>query len=353
MAASPPGETIMSCLVIAEAGVNHNGDPARARALVEAARQAGADAVKFQTFSAEGLVRRGTPTADYQRRQTGEGDQYTMLKALELPRAVYPDLVACCRALEIEFMSSPFDEESAEFLVRLGMRRIKAPSGELTNLPFLGYLTAFGLPMILSTGMGSLEEVGEAVATIAHVRQEKGLREPLAERLTLLHCTSNYPAAVQDVNLRAMQTLAAEFGVPVGYSDHTAGSAIAVGAVALGAVVVEKHFTLDRTLPGPDHQASLEPAELARMIADIRACEEALGDGQKVPRPREIGVRDVVRRSVTLVRDVAAGQVLARDDLALLRPGDGIPPKDLARVLGRRARRALVAGTRLDWTQLE
>lgn len=343
----------MSCFIIAEAGVNHNGSVDLALKLVEAAKRAGADAVKFQTFSAERLARPGAPKAEYQRRQTGDGDQFSMLKSLELPRADYRRLVDRCREVGIEFMSTPFDEDAADFLVSLGMQRVKIPSGEITNLPFLGHAARFGVPIVLSTGMSTLEEVDEAVSSIARARREKDLNEPLAQRLTLLHCTSNYPAAEVDVNLRAMQTLASRFGLPVGYSDHTAGTAIAVAAVAMGATVIEKHFTLDRGLPGPDHQASIESAELARMIAEIRIVETGLGDGRKIPRPSELPVRDLVRRSVTLVRNLPAGRVLVREDVALLRPGTGIPPKDLTRILGRRIRTPLSSGTVLEWEHLE
>lgn len=342
----------MSCFVIAEAGVNHNGSRELALRLVEVAAEAGADAVKFQTFRADSLVKAGVAKADYQRAQTGEGDQHSMLKALELSHELHEELVARCRELNIEFMSTPFDRESADYLIRLGVRRMKIPSGELTNLPFIERLASSGLPLIMSTGMADLVEVTEAVAAAARGRERGGFAEPLTQVLTLLHCTSSYPAAAEDVNLLAMRTLAERCGLPVGYSDHTADTAVAVAAVALGAQVIEKHFTLDRNLPGPDHKASLEPDQLARMIRDIRTVEAALGDGDKRPRPVELPVRDLVRRSVVVNRDLPAGTVLSEQDLVLLRPGIGLPPKALAEVVGRRLAQDIAAGTLLAWEHL-
>lgn len=342
----------MSCFIIAEAGVNHNGSEALAMALVEAAAKAGADAVKFQTFNADKLVRPGAAKAEYQERETGSGDQYGMLRALELPADAYPRLLGRCNELGIEFMSTPFDEEAADFLCGLGMRRIKVPSGELTNHPFLRYLAAKGLPIILSTGMSNLNEVVEAINVIEDVwrRDEVEIHPAM---LTVLHCTSNYPTGPEDVNLRAMQTLAGACQLPVGYSDHTNGVAVAIAATALGATVLEKHFTLDHELPGPDHKASLEPEMFARMVREIRIVERALGDGVKQPRPAELPVRDLVRRSVTLARPVKSGQALTAADLILLRPGNGIPPRELDRVIGRRAARDIAAGTTLGWGDLQ
>jgi N,N'-diacetyllegionaminate synthase len=340
------------CFIIAEAGVNHNGSDALATRLIELARACGADAVKFQSFSAEKLVRPGAGTAEYQRAQTGQSDQLAMLKALELPPSAFGRLKKCADRLGIEFMSTPFDPASARMLVEIGMRKIKVPSGEITNLPFLEELAAYDLPLIVSTGMADLDEVGEAVSAVQRVRSARRLRAPLSERLALLHCTSNYPARAEDLNLRAMATLRERFAVPVGYSDHSDGTAAAVAAVALGAAVIEKHFTLDRSLPGPDHKASLAGEELRRMIEDIRAVEKGLGDGVKAPRSAELPVRDVVRRSVTLVRALRAGERIAAADVTLLRPGGGIPPKDLGRVAGMRAVRDLAAGSTLTWADL-
>lgn len=344
---SPP------CLIIAEAGVNHNGSEKLAHQLIDAAVAAGADVVKFQTFKAEKLVTRQARKAAYQQARTGGGEQFAMLKALELSDDAHRRLAAHCAAAGIEFLSTPFDEESADFLVSLGCRRLKIPSGELTNAPFLRYLAAKGLPMILSTGMADLQEVAEAVALISQTREKSGFSQPLAEVLTLLHCTSNYPTPLGDVNLRAMQTLAERFHLPVGYSDHTVGDFVAPIARALGAVVYEKHFTIDRNLPGPDHAVSLEPAELGRLVRTIRDTETVLGSSEKAPTLPELEIRVAARRSVTLTRDVAPGVPLTHQDLALMRPGDGIAPADLDAVVGRCLRYALAAGTTLHLKDLE
>jgi N,N'-diacetyllegionaminate synthase len=343
--------TAPRCFVIAEAGVNHNGSADRALELAEVAARAGADAVKFQTFRAEELVAPGAPRAAYQARNLGDGDQYSMLRSLELPERAYDELYRRCAALGIEFMSTPFDAASAAMLVALGMKRIKIGSGEITNLPMLRGLAALARPLILSTGMSTLDEVGEAVAAIREQWETNGTAAG-GDMLTLLHCTSNYPAEPQDVNLRAMRTMRERFDVPVGYSDHTAGTAVAVAAVALGASAIEKHFTLDRGLPGPDHKASLEPQQLAQMVSEIRAIECALGNGVKAPAPSELPVRELVRRSVTLVRAVKAGDVIGMSDVALRRPASGIAPRDLERVIGRRAARPLSADAVLHWDDL-
>jgi len=342
----------MTTFFIAEAGVNHNGSDELALQLVETAARCGADAVKFQTFSADKLVRKGAEKAEYQKRATGEGDQYSMLKQLEMSESLHQKLFARCDELGIEFMSTPFDEEAADFLVALGMRRIKIPSGEITNHPFLAHLAAKDLPLILSTGMATLDEIREAVEVIRSVRHQHGYAAPLDGMLTVLHCTSNYPAALEDVNLRAMSTIAQATGLPVGYSDHTAGTTVSIAAVAMGATVIEKHFTLDQNLPGPDHKASLEPNELAALIAGIREVEQALGSPIKQPNAGELPVRELVRRSVTLVRNVAEGQAIAAEDVALMRPGNGIAPKELTAVIGKRAVRSIEGGTTLHWSDL-
>lgn len=342
----------MTTFFIAEAGVNHNGNDELALQLVEAAARCGADAVKFQTFSAEKLVRKGAEKAEYQKRETGEGDQYSMLKQLEMSEALHRKLLVRCGELGIEFMSTPFDEEAADFLIALGMRHIKIPSGEITNHPFLVHLATKNVPMILSTGMATLDEIHDAIEVIRSVQQQLGFTTPLESMLTVLHCTSNYPAALENVNLRAMTTIAQATGLPVGYSDHTAGITVSVAAVAMGATVIEKHFTLDRNLPGPDHKASLEPDELTEMIARIRDVERALGSSVKQVNASELPVRELVRRSVTLVRGLMAGQTVTRDDVALMRPGNGIPPKDLDAVIGRRVARDIEDGVTLQWTDL-
>lgn len=338
--------------IIAEAGVNHNGNEDLAIHLVETASRLGADAVKFQTFSADKLVVRGARKAEYQSRETGEGDQYSMLKALELSEAAHRRVFARCQELGIEFMSTPFDEDAADFLLALGMRRIKVPSGEITNEPFLRFLAAKGVPMILSTGMADLEEIRRAVAVVVSAREQVGLRSPLQDMLTILHCTSNYPAACGDVNLRAMQTIAAETRLPVGYSDHTLGLAVSTAAVAIGATVIEKHFTLDRDLPGPDHKASLLPEELGALVRQIRDVEQALGSPEKHPTASELPVRALVRRSVTTLRAKRAGDLVRAEDIALLRPGTGIPPGEMEQVLGRVVARDIPAGKSLEWTDL-
>jgi N,N'-diacetyllegionaminate synthase len=343
----------MSCFVIAEAGVNHNGSEERALKLIEVAAQAGADAVKFQTFRAESLVAPGAEKADYQKANTREGDQFSMIRELELSQDIHNVLKSHCDELGIEFMSTAFDPASADFLVNLGIQRIKIPSGELTNLPFITYLAEKGLPVIMSTGMATLEEVTDAVEVVRKTRQRKNFSEPLEERLTLLHCTSNYPAKTEDINLNAMLTLKDETGLPVGYSDHSEGILVAPVAVGLGATILEKHFTLNRKLPGPDHAASLDPGELRQMIADIRRVEQILGSSKKNPTPSELPVRDAARRSVTLARSIHRNETLSEKDLVLLRPGSGIPPKDLSRAVGCKVKADLPQGHTLQWSDLE
>lgn len=338
------------CFVIAEAGINHNGSEELALRLVEAAAATGADAVKFQTFSADKLCRPGTEKAAYQKCSSSGEDQHSMLRGLELPRAAYEQLYARADELGIEFMSTPFDEESADMLLDLGMRRLKIPSGELTNLPFLHYIGGKNVPVILSTGMATLEEVREAVDALRAARsQHNSWREG---DLTLLHCTSSYPAPLEDVNLRAMQTLHRTFGLPVGYSDHTAGTRVAVAAVAAGAAVIEKHMTLDHDLPGPDHRASLDVEEFAEMVREIRTVEVILGSDEKKPSDGELPIRDLMRRSVVLRRSLSAGDQIAETDVVLLRPGYGIPPKDLFNLIGCRVAYDLPAGHVLAWSDV-
>lgn len=339
--------------VIAEAGVNHNGDENLALQLVDVAAQAGADAVKFQTFRADKLVRPGADKAEYQKRQTGDGDQHSMLRQLEMSEDLHRMLIARCAAVGIEFMSTPFDEEAADFLVDLGIRRLKIPSGEITNHPFLEHLAAKNLPLILSTGMATMDEVVEAVGLIRAARLRAGSSADLGSVLTVLHCTSNYPAAHEDVNLLAMNSIARATGLPIGYSDHTEGIAVSLAAVAMGATVIEKHFTLDRNLPGPDHKASLVPQELAAMVAGIREVERALGSATKQPSPGELPVRALIRRSVTSTRAIGSGEVISAGCVAMMRPGDGIQPRELPAVLGRRAARDIAAGTTLQWSDLQ
>lgn len=342
----------MSVFIIAEAGVNHNGDAERALAMVDAAKAAGADAVKFQTFSADKLAAPGAEKADYQKRETGEGGQHEMLKALEMSEDLHHRLIARCREVGVEFMSTPFDEEAADFLVGAGMARIKVPSGEIVNHPFLRHLAALGRPMIVSTGMATMEEITEAVAVIAATRAEHGFSEPMAEAVSILHCTSNYPAAPSDVNLRAMRTIGEVTGLPVGYSDHTLGLAVSTAAVGLGAAVIEKHFTLDPTLPGPDHRASLTVQQLTDLVGQIRDVEAALGSAVKAPTEAELPVRAVARRSVMARTALPAGHVLSAADLILLRPASGIAPKYFDELPGRALKSAVAAGEPLTWEHL-
>lgn len=342
----------MSVFIIAEAGVNHNGDLERALAMVDIARDAGADAIKFQTFTADRLASPHAEKAEYQKRETGDGDQHAMLKALEMSDDMHRRLIARCKSVGIEFMSTPFDEEAADLLVGMGMGRIKVPSGEIVSHSFLRHLAAKDLPLIMSSGMATLEEIVEALAVIAAARVSCGLEASLAGRVTVLHCTSNYPAEPEELNLRAMATIAEATGLPVGYSDHSLGIAISPAAVAMGATVIEKHFTLDRTLPGPDHRASLDPAELAAMIQQIRTVEKALGSSEKAPSDSELKVRAVARRSVAARLALPAGHVLTPVDLTLLRPGTGIAPRDMERLVGQRLTVPVEAGDLFAWSGL-
>ena len=302
--------------VIAEAGVNHNGSLDLALQLVDAAKASGADAVKFQTFRADLLATRSAHKAAYQERTTANTEsQFQMLQRLELDAAAHQRLIEHCSQIGIQFLSSPFDAQSADLLAAMNVPLFKVPSGEITNLPFLEHIASKGRPVILSTGMSTLGEVEEAV----HVLKAAGATE-----LTLLHCVTEYPAPFGQINLRAMQTLKIAFGLPVGYSDHTPGLEIAIAAVALGAEVIEKHFTLDRSLPGPDHAASLEPGELQQMVNAIRHVEVALGDGIKGPAPCELPNISVARKSLVAARDLPAGHRLVAGDLDIKRPGSGL-----------------------------
>jgi N,N'-diacetyllegionaminate synthase len=341
-----------SCFVIAEAGVNHNGSLDLALKLVDAAAHAGADAVKFQSFKADSLVMPGTAKAAYQKAQTGDGDQFSMIRALELPEAHHVALIERCKTRGIEFMSTPFDRESARFLIELGMKRVKIPSGELTNRPLLEFLATSGRPLILSTGMGTLAEVERAVGWLSQARAATGQSAAPADFLTVLHCTSNYPAEPVDVNLSAMVTLRDELKLPIGYSDHTLGIEISLAAVGMGASMIEKHFTLDRSLPGPDHQASLDVAQLQCLVTGIRNIGKAWGDGVKQPRPSELPVRELVRRSAFAARDLPSGHKLLAEDLRFVRPGIGIGPEHAYELNGRALQRAIKAGDMLAWSDL-
>ncbi len=330
--------------IIAEAGVNHNGSLDLALRLVDAAKASGADAVKFQTFRADLLATRSARKAPYQERPTANAEsQFEMLQRLQLDAAAHQRLIDYCREIGIQFLSSPFDAESADLLDTLNVPLYKVPSGEITNLPFLQHMARKRKPLILSTGMSTLGEVEEAV----HVLQAAG-----ATLLTLLHCVTEYPAPYAEVNLRAMLTLKAAFGLPVGYSDHTLGIDIAIAAAALGAEVIEKHFTLDRSLPGPDHAASLEPAELQQMVAAIRHVEVALGTGIKAPAACELPNLAVARKSVVAARSLSMGHQLATGDLEIKRPGSGLAPKLLAALIGRTLRASVSKDEIINWNHL-
>ncbi len=332
------------CFVIAEAGVNHNGDLDLALRLVDAAADAGADAVKFQTFSAHRLATATAPKATYQRETTDAGEsQREMLRRLELPARDYDTILRRCRERGLLFLSSPFDEESADFLVGLGVAALKIPSGELTNLPFLEHVSGCGLPLILSTGMATLTEVETAVDVI----QGGG-----APPVILLHCVSSYPAPAAEANLRAMATMSSGLGLLTGYSDHTRGHAVALAAVALGAHVLERHLTLDRDLPGPDQRASLEPEEFAELIRDIRTVEAALGDGVKRRMPSEEDTAAVARKSIVAARDLPAGTVLDVSMLRMRRPGTGLSPSMRSDVVGRTLDVEVREGTLLELEML-
>lgn len=319
------------CYVIAEAGVNHNGDLDRALRLIDVAAEAGADAVKFQTFRASDLATASAPKAAYQLERTDASDsQRAMLERLELTEAMHVALIARAKAQGITFLSTPFEEASADLLERLQVPAFKLPSGELTNLPFLAHVARKGRPIIASTGMGTLEEVTAAMATFA--------REGL-DAVALLHCVSAYPAPANLANLRAMATMSEAFPVPIGYSDHTEGIEIALAAVAMGACMLEKHFTLDRTLPGPDHAASLEPPELRAMIQGIRVIESAFGDGRKAPSDIERETARVARKSLAAAAALPAGTVLQTQHLVAKRPGTGLAPSQLPALVGRTLRR--------------
>jgi sialic acid synthase SpsE len=312
--------------------------------LVEAAHAAGADAVKFQTFRAEDVVTPDAATAAYQRTNTGETNQFDMIKKLELDEAAHRQLAEHARRIGIEFFSTPFSEEAVAQLVRLGVQRIKLPSGEVTNKRLLQCAARTGLPLLLSSGMATLDEVRQALAWIT---------EAGGQVQWVLHCTSAYPAPDDALNLRALTTLREALRLPIGYSDHSIGSEAAVAAVALGATVLEKHLTLDNALPGPDHRASADPAAFAAYVRAVRKLESMLGDGEKKPQPIEIDTRAVARRSLVVVRALPRGHVLADADLALRRPGTGIAPAQWEAVVGRKLARDVAAHTTLAWDMLE
>ena len=320
-------------LIIAEAGVNHNGDIELAKKLIDVAVNAGADFVKFQTFNADRLATHAAKKAEYQAQTTDRNEtQHEMLRRLELTPAMHHELIAHCKMRKIGFFSTGFDIESVDFLASLGQNLFKIPSGEITNLPYLRHIGRLGKPIILSTGMSNMPEIESAIKAL----EQAGT---LRSKITVLHCTTEYPTPMCDVNLRAMQSIQIELGVAVGYSDHTLGIEVAVAAVAMGATVIEKHFTLDRTLPGPDHKASLEPAELKTMVSSIRNIELALGDRLKQLAPSEAKNILVARKSIVASKDIQIGERFSTENLTVKRPGTGISPMRWDEVIGLTANR--------------
>lgn len=322
----------MRTLIIAEAGVNHNGDIGLAKKLIAAAAAAGADLVKFQTFSAKNLVSSSAPKAEYQKKTTKSSEsQLEMIQKLELSREDHAVLIEECCSHGIGFFSTAFDFQSFDLLMELGcLEQVKIPSGELTNLPLLRYMSRFGKPLLLSTGMANLGEIEAAIEAVEAAGTPRHL-------ITVLHCTTEYPTPLAEVNLRAMVAMKKAFGVSTGYSDHTPGIEIPIAAVALGAAVIEKHFTLDRNLPGPDHKASLEPHELKAMVEGIRNVERALGDGIKRPSVSELKNKPIARKSLVAIRPIRAGETFSAENMAAKRPGTGLSPMRWDEVIGRTA----------------
>jgi N,N'-diacetyllegionaminate synthase len=320
--------------IIAEAGVNHNGKLPLAKKLVDAACKAGADAVKFQTFKAGRIVSRSAPKAAYQKETTAADEtQLAMIKRLELSYEAHTELFKYCRRKKILYLSTPFDLESIDFLDRLGVTLFKLPSGEITNMPYLSRIGCLKKRVLLSTGMATMREVENAVKILVAAGTPRN-------KITLLQCTSEYPAPYEDVNLKAMKSMHDKTGLDVGYSDHTLGIEASIAAAALGAVVIEKHFTLDRKMPGPDHKASISVKELVAMVRAIRNVERALGNGVKRPADAELGNRKVARKSIVAARRIEKGEVFTAENLDIKRPGTGVSPMRWSSVIGRRARRS-------------
>lgn len=321
-------ERINPTFIIAEAGVNHNGSLAMAKQLIDVACAAGANAVKFQTFKADKLVSKSAQKADYQKQTTEASEsQHDMIKKLELDREAHVALIAYCQTKGIEFLSTPFDHDSIELLNELGMSTFKVPSGEITNLPYLRHIGSLGKPVILSTGMANLGDIEAAIEVLTQAGTPRG-------NISILHANTEYPTPMQDVNLRAMQTLGRAFDLPFGYSDHTQGIEVPIAAVALGANVIEKHFTLDRNLPGPDHKASLEPDELMTMVSAIRHIELALGSPVKQPSPSELKNKAIARKSLVAKTAIRQGEVLTEQNVTAKRPGNGISPMRWDDIIG-------------------
>ena len=321
-------------LIIAEAGVNHNGDIAKAKALIDKGAEAGVDFVKFQTFKAGNLVTKQAKRAAYQDKNTQDNDsQYEMLKKLELSQAVHQELIDYCAQKGVQFLSTGFDFESLEFLAGLGITIAKIPSGEITNLPYLRKIATLFPEVILSTGMATITEIKDAVKVLT----DNGVSK---DKITILHCNTEYPTPMEDVNLKAMLHIQRELGVPVGYSDHTLGIEVPIAAVALGAMVIEKHFTLDKTLPGPDHKASLEPEELKAMVIAIRNIEKAIGgSGLKEVSKSEAKNKPIARKSIVATKTIKKGDLFSVENLTVKRPGTGISPMQWDNVIGKTAKK--------------
>ncbi|KOY85731.1 pseudaminic acid synthase [bacterium 336/3] len=338
----------MAVRIIAEAGVNHNGDIQIAQKLIEVAAQAGADIVKFQTFQADKLVSKSAKKADYQIVNTSDSQENTqlqMLKKLELSKESHDKLITYCQKQNIQFLSTGFDLESLDFLQDINIPLFKIPSGEITNLPYLKKIASFGKDVILSTGMANLGEIEQAL----NVLTKYGIQ---LSDITVLHCNTEYPTPMQDVNLRAMQSIQQAFGVKIGYSDHTMGIEIAIAAVALGATVIEKHFTLDKNADGPDHKASLEPDELKQMVTSIRNIEQALGNGIKKPSDSERKNIEIARKSIHLAKNLPAGHILTEQDFIMKRPANGISPMLLEQLIGRTLIKTQEEDYQLQWTDI-
>ncbi|MBO9700877.1 MAG: N-acetylneuraminate synthase [Sporocytophaga sp.] len=333
-------------LIIAEAGVNHNGSIDIAKKLIDKAFEAGADIIKFQTFKASTITSKKSEKAEYQKKMTGADEgQYEMLKRLELNETHHHILKEYCETKPIEFLSTPFDLQSIDLLKDLGINIGKIPSGELTNLPYLRKMAKNFEKIILSTGMANLEEVKTSVKVLL----SSGLKK---ENLTILHCTTEYPTPMKDVNLKAMLTIQKELNVAIGYSDHTNGIEIPIAATALGATVIEKHFTLDRNMEGPDHQSSLEPDELKAMVAAIRNIEIALGDGIKTPSESEKKNIGIARKSIHILNNLPVGHILTENDLIMKRPGDGISPMEMDKVVGKKLLKSMSEDDKLNWKDI-
>jgi N,N'-diacetyllegionaminate synthase len=332
----------MKTMIIAEAGVNHNGELELAKKLIQVAAKSGADLVKFQTFNADRLVTKKVRKAQYQMQNSESSEsQFEMLKRLELSEVMHRELIEESRTQGIGFISTAFDIESANMLLSFGQDIFKIPSGEITNLPYLRHIGSFGKRIILSSGMSNLQEVKDALKVLESTGISKS-------QIAVLHCASAYPAPVVDVNLLAMRTMKETLNVEVGYSDHTLGIEVSIAAVALGATVIEKHFTLDRNLPGPDHKASLEPDELNSMVTQIRNIEQALGDGVKRSMPSELENIDLIRRSIVAKCSIRQGEIFSELNLSVKRPGTGISPMDWDRLIGSKASRDFDADELID-----